>query len=174
MAPTEDRTIDSGNRGFIKGLENFANERGKRFNAEPERDIWMPGDGENKSLNKNLGKGNFDTATARAWKTFEPNIDPIPNLPWPALKNTKISGKAGYMVVHLMSRKNWSDNHGYDFTVDGNIKVSRVPHGDPIIAKGSGRFFFLVYRGYYALFGEKVARHHSWVIRPTNGERPLK
>ena len=55
-----------------------------------------------------------------------------------------------------------------DFDTNRDIRILRVSHGQPVIAKAHGKYWFLAYRYYYVFLGEELVRKVLWKLSDRN------
>ncbi|KAJ5601968.1 hypothetical protein N7510_011502 [Penicillium lagena] len=118
--------------------------------------IWQPSDGPGGNPANEVDRIQLKLAIEVTWRDNKPIFPPV---------NTRLSDELTYLAVKYVSAKARGSYWPYDFTVQGDIRTSRVPSGPPVIVWAHGLPFFPVYRGYYILTGREHARYIGWKMR---------
>lgn len=125
---------------------------------------WHPGDGPGRETNAR-GKGQVQVdPTSKSWKAVVTTDDPYLYARSPIPRNVKLCDWVLYCIVHLRSPEERASRWIHDFTVSGDVRVSRVPIGHPVIVLAHGVYWFPVYNGIYVLLGEEAAKKTAWIL----------
>ncbi|OGM40969.1 hypothetical protein ABOM_010506 [Aspergillus bombycis] len=130
---------------------------------------WKIGDPEGPDMTV-LGRGQVDRATAAKWKVavevHQPDV-----YGWPP-KNTRLSDGWLVLAIIYLNVKERATRWPADFELNGNVRKTRVPVGRPVVAEVNGQRWTVVFKGYYAMIGEREAEKNSWLVNVYPGGGP--
>ncbi|KAE8316673.1 hypothetical protein BDV41DRAFT_93854 [Aspergillus transmontanensis] len=117
----------------------------------------------------NTHRGTQDLSTTANWPMVTREYDPSIQGDWPPPRVRLIDVLVGFIAIHRTCNER-AQNWGYDFDSAGNVRPTRTPYGSPFLLRGpDGKAYIGVYRGYYVLFGTRLAVSNSWMLTKAFG-----